>query len=101
MHPYESEAFLYMFNIYIYRLVKLDWWMVIIVQGISVKKLQLLGLSLNEGLFLTQLRVHKDHAVLSFIRWNVENVRGYEKARRCSFFNKDDSLLMIKRAQLI
>jgi hypothetical protein len=75
--------------------------MVIIVQGISVKKLQLLGLSLNEGLFLTQLRVHKDHAVLSFIRWNAENVRGYEKAGRCSFFNKDDSLLMIKRAQLI
>jgi hypothetical protein len=34
--------------------------------------------------------------VLTFIRWNVENVRGYEKAGRCSFFNKDDFLLMIK-----
>jgi hypothetical protein len=39
--------------------------------------------------------------VLTFIRWNVENVRGYEKAGRCSIFNKIDFLLMIKRAQLI
>jgi hypothetical protein len=29
------------------------------------------------------------------------NVRGYEKAGRCSFFNKVNLLLMIKRAQLI
>jgi hypothetical protein len=50
----------------------------------------------------TQLRVHiKDHAVLTLITWNVENVRGYEKVDRCSFFNTDDFLLMIKRAQLI
>jgi hypothetical protein len=28
--------------------------------------------------------------VLTFIRWNLENVRGYEKADRCSFFNKVD-----------
>jgi hypothetical protein len=56
---------------------------------------------MRESLFLTQLRVHKGHAVLTFIRWNVENVRGYEKAGRCSFFNKDDVLLMIKRAQLV
>jgi hypothetical protein len=35
------------------------------------------------------------------IGWNVENVRGYQKADRCSFFNKVDFLLMIKRAQLI
>jgi hypothetical protein len=34
--------------------------------------------------------------VLIFIRWNVENVREYEKAGRCSFFNKVDFLLMIK-----
>jgi hypothetical protein len=33
--------------------------------------------------------------VLTFIRWNVENVRGYEKAGRVDF------LLMIKRAQFI
>jgi hypothetical protein len=39
--------------------------------------------------------------VLTFIRGNVENVRGYEKAGRCSFFNKVDILLMIKKAQLI
>jgi hypothetical protein len=32
------------------------------------KKLQLLGLSLNEGLFPTQLRVHKGHVVQIFIR---------------------------------
>jgi hypothetical protein len=32
---------------------------------------------------------------------NVENVRGYEKAGRCSIFNKVNLLLMIKRAQLI
>jgi hypothetical protein len=36
--------------------------------------------------------------VLTLIR---ENVRGYEKAGRCSFFNKVNLLLMIKRAQLI
>jgi hypothetical protein len=30
--------------------------------------------------------------VLTFIRWNVEK-RGYEKAGRCSFFNKDDFLV--------
>jgi hypothetical protein len=65
------------------------------------KKLQLLGLSLNEGLFSTQLHVHKDHAVLTFIRWNVENVRGHEKAGRCIFSNKDDFLLVIERAQFI
>jgi hypothetical protein len=65
------------------------------------KKLQLLGLTLNEGLFPTQLRVHKGHVVQTFIRWDVENVRGYEKAGRCSFFNKDEFLLRIKRAQLI
>jgi hypothetical protein len=65
------------------------------------KKLQLLGLSLNEGLFPTQLRVYKGHAVQTFIRWNVESVRGYQKAGRCSFFNMDEFLLMIKRAQLI
>jgi hypothetical protein len=35
------------------------------------------------------------------IRWDVENVRGYEKAGRCSFFNKVYFLLMIKRAQFI
>jgi hypothetical protein len=29
---------------------------------------------------------------------DVENVRRYEKACRCCLFNKDDSLLMIKRA---
>ena len=28
-------------------------------------------------------------------------MRGHEKAGRCSFFNKDDFLLMIERAQLI
>jgi hypothetical protein len=39
--------------------------------------------------------------VLTLIRGNVENVRGYEKAGRCSFFNKVNLLLMIKRAQLI
>jgi hypothetical protein len=39
--------------------------------------------------------------VLIFIRGNVENVRGYEEASRCSFFNKVNLLLMIKRAQLI
>jgi hypothetical protein len=39
--------------------------------------------------------------VLTFIRGNVENVRGYEKAGRCSFFNKVNLLLMIKRAQFI
>jgi hypothetical protein len=39
--------------------------------------------------------------VLTFIRGNVENVRGYEKAGRYSFFNKVNLLLMIKRAQLI
>jgi hypothetical protein len=38
---------------------------------------------------------------LIFIRGNVENVRGYEKAGKCSFFNKVNLLLMIKRAQLI
>jgi hypothetical protein len=36
----------------------------------------------------------KTNAVLTFIRWNVENVRGHEKAGRCSFFNMDDFLLM-------
>jgi hypothetical protein len=39
--------------------------------------------------------------VLTFITGNVENVRGYEKAGRCSFFNKVNVLLMIKRAQFI
>jgi hypothetical protein len=39
--------------------------------------------------------------VQTFIRGNVENERGYEKAGRCSFFNKVDFLLMIKMAQLI
>jgi hypothetical protein len=37
--------------------------------------------------------------VLTFIRWNVQNVRGYERAGR--FFNKVDLLLMIKRVQFI
>jgi hypothetical protein len=37
--------------------------------------------------------------VLTFIRWNVDNVRGYEKAGRCSFFNKVYFLPMIKRAR--
>jgi hypothetical protein len=37
--------------------------------------------------------------VLTFIRGNVENVRGYQNAGRCSFFNKLNLLLMIKRAQ--
>jgi hypothetical protein len=32
---------------------------------------------------------------------NVENVRGYEKAGRCSILNKVNLLLMIKRAQFI
>jgi hypothetical protein len=37
--------------------------------------------------------------VLTFIKWNVQNVRGYERAGR--FFNKVDFLLMIKWAQFI
>jgi hypothetical protein len=39
--------------------------------------------------------------VLTFIRGNVEHVKGYEKAGRCSFFNKVDFLIIIKGAQLI
>jgi hypothetical protein len=39
--------------------------------------------------------------VLTFIRRNVKNVRGSEKADRCNFFNKVDFLLMIKGAQVI
>jgi hypothetical protein len=40
--------------------------------------------------------------VPTFIRGNnVENVRGYEKAGRCSILNKVTLLLMIKRAQFI
>jgi hypothetical protein len=39
--------------------------------------------------------------MLTFIRWNIENVRGYEKVGRCSVVNKDDFLLMIERAKLI
>jgi hypothetical protein len=38
--------------------------------------------------------------VLTFIRWNVENVRGCEKAGRCNFFNKVDFLLMKGPAHL-
>jgi hypothetical protein len=64
-------------------------------------QLQVLGLNLNEGPSPHKLHVHKDHAALTLIRWNVESVRGYEKAGRCIFFNKDNFLLMIKRAQLI
>jgi hypothetical protein len=69
--------------------------------SLSESELLEYGLNLNEGLSLTQLRVHKHHAVPTFIRWNVENGRGYEKAGRCSFFNMDDFLLMIERARLI
>jgi hypothetical protein len=42
-------------------------------------------------------------AYADFIRGNVKNLRGYEKAGRYSFFHKVEKLylLMIKRAQLI
>jgi hypothetical protein len=39
--------------------------------------------------------------VLTLVKWNVENVRGYERVGGCSFFNKVDFLLMIKKPQFI
>jgi hypothetical protein len=54
------------------------------------KKLQLLGPSLNEGLFRTAWSLCTRNLVLTFMKMecrHVENVRGYEKAGRCSFFN--------------
>ena len=41
--------------------------------------------------------------VLTFMKMecrHVENVRGYEKAGRCSFFNKDDFLLMRQKKKI-
>ena len=69
------------------------------------KKLQLLGLSLNAGLFPTAWSLCTRNLVLTFMKMecrHVErNVRGYEKAGRCSFFNNDDFLLMRQKKKYV
>jgi hypothetical protein len=52
------------------------------------KKLKLLGLSLNEGIFPTQLRVPKDHAVLTFDKMQCRNCERTRETTQMQLFQQ-------------
>ena len=57
--------------------------------GHFFKKLQLLRLSLNEDFFPTQLRVPKDHAVLTFDKMVYRDCERTRESRQMQIFQQE------------